>query len=50
MKDGKKLCLLKENILNIEPGMVLQYTAFGPNGKLEDIPANYTRYSKTCSS
>ncbi|HEY3251502.1 MAG TPA: SRPBCC domain-containing protein [Ignavibacteria bacterium] len=43
MKDGKDIVFVQGSILNIEPGMVLQYTAFGPSGKLEDIPSNYTR-------
>src|SRR4030095_8124357 len=42
-KDDKEIVFVKGNILNIEPGMVLQYTAFGPNGKLKDTLENYTR-------
>lgn len=42
-KDGKEIVFVQGSILNIEPGIVLQYTAFGPHGKLEDKPDNYTR-------
>lgn len=37
--DGK--IMVKGNIAEIEPGRMLKYTTFDPNGKLEDKPENY---------
>ncbi len=37
--DGK--IMVKGNIATIEPGRMLKYTTFDPNGKLEDKPENY---------
>jgi uncharacterized protein YndB with AHSA1/START domain len=38
----KDIVQVKGNILKIEPGKLLQYTVFGPNAGLKDIPSNYT--------
>lgn len=31
------------SLVEIEPGRKIEYTTFDPNGKLEDIPENYSR-------
>lgn len=43
ISDGKEIEHVKGVILNIEPGRLLQHTAFGPQSGLEDIESNYTQ-------
>lgn len=38
----KEVVQVKGNILKIEPNNLLQYTVFGPNAGLKDVPSNYT--------
>ena len=38
----KDVVQVKGNILKIEPKKLLQYSIFGPNAGLKDIPSNYT--------
>jgi uncharacterized protein YndB with AHSA1/START domain len=39
--DGKEIVYVKGTVLRIEPGQLLEYTTFDPNGDLDDVPANY---------
>lgn len=42
-KDGKEVIFVKGHITRLEPHRLLEYTCFGPDSGLEDIPANYTK-------
>ena len=39
-EDGK--VYVRGNIVSIDPGRRLQFTAFDPNSEMEDTPSNYT--------
>lgn len=39
--EGKEMVFVKGMIVHIEPGKILSYTVFDPNGTLEDIQENY---------
>jgi len=41
-KEGKAIEHVKGKIVNIEPGKLLQFTAWGPESGLEDVESNYT--------
>lgn len=40
---GKEIIFVKGHIVRLEPGHLLEYTCFGPDSGLPDIPANYTK-------
>ncbi len=40
--DGKEIIAVKGNVVDIEKGKQLAFTAFDPNSTIEDIPENYT--------
>jgi uncharacterized protein YndB with AHSA1/START domain len=41
MLDGKEIVYVKGTVRRIDPGQMLEYTTFDPNGGLDDVPANY---------
>ena len=43
----KEVVFVKGHIVRIEPGRLLEYTCFGPDSGLEDIPANYSKVTYT---
>jgi uncharacterized protein YndB with AHSA1/START domain len=42
LADGKEVVFVKGNIVNIQPGKLLQYTAIDPNSTPEDASSIYT--------
>ena len=40
---GKEIIFVKGHIVRLEPQRLLEYSCFGPDTGLEDIPANYTK-------
>ena len=39
--EGKEVVFVKGTIVSINPPILLAYTTFDPNSKMEDIPENY---------
>jgi uncharacterized protein YndB with AHSA1/START domain len=40
---GKEVIFVKGHITRLEPDKLLEYTCFGPDGGLPDVPSNYTK-------
>jgi uncharacterized protein YndB with AHSA1/START domain len=45
--EGKEIVAVKGDVVDIQKGKVLAFTAFDPNGTIEDKPENYTTVTYT---